>query len=288
MSIVITQLYTYPIKSCAGLAHNAIAFSQAGLQWDRQWVIVDGDGQFMTQRQYPRMALIRPSFLNSHLHIQAPEMPDIVVPLKAELKQALPVRIWKSDTLGQDEGDAAAAALSQFMGLSCRLLRVHRHATRLASPELQEAWLEQNAVWAKRFPQRHVFGFADGFPFLICNQASLDELNRQIVADGSQPVGIERFRPNIVVTGLEAYDEDHVAGLRPQEGNAVLAFVKHCTRCKLPNVDPRTAQVGAEPGRTLEKQRSFDAGILFGVNAVVSAAEGVFHVGDEFTPEYGF
>ena len=284
MSITITQLRTYPIKSCAGLSHDAAAFSHAGLQWDRHWVMVDGDGLFMTQRQYPRMALIQPSLTESHLEIRAPGMPDISVPLKAASSQAISVRIWKSDTLGQDEGDAVAAALSQFMGLPCRLLRTHRSAKRLANPELVEAWSGRNAEWAAGFPQRHAFCFADGFPFLICNQASLDELNRQVSASGEAPVGIERFRPNIVLDGLDAYDEDHLAGL--QADDMILAVVKHCTRCNRPTVDPATAQVGIEPGRTLAAQRSFEAGILFGVNAVVSAAEGVLRVGDTFTPEY--
>ncbi len=284
MSITITQLRTYPIKSCAGLSHDAAAFSHAGLQWDRHWVMVDGDGLFMTQRQYPRMALIQPSLTESRLEIRAPGMPDISVPLEAAPSQAIPVRIWKSDTLGQDEGDAAAAALSQFMGLPCRLLRTHRSAERLANPELVEAWSGRNTEWAAGFPQRHAFCFADGFPFLICNQASLDDLNRQVSASGVAPVGIERFRPNIVLDGLDAYDEDHLAGL--QSDDMILAVVKHCTRCNLPNVDPATAQVGVEPGRALAAQRSFEAGILFGVNAVVSVEEGVLRVGDTFTPEY--
>lgn len=280
----VLSLHTYPIKSCAGLTHDAIGFTQAGLHLDRQWVIVDGNSIFMTQRRHPRMALIRPAVQDDALLVQAPGMPAFRVPLQAQPGPAVAVTIWRSDTLGQDEGDDAANALSAFLGQPCRLLRVHGSAQRLANQERVAAWRDQHSDWAADLPQEHAFGFADGFPFLVASQSSLDELNRQLQARGKPGVPMNRFRANIIIDGLDPYEEDYLAGIvLPQ---TTLAFVKRCTRCPMPNVDQQTASVSDEPGLTLAAHRQFDEGVLFGVNAVASAADGVLQTGDAYSPEY--
>src|SRR5690606_18327904 len=125
----------------------------------------------------------------------------------------VPVRIWKADTMGSDEGDEAALWLSEFLQTPCRLLKEHPEAVRPASAEYVEPWILKNSEWAHDFPAVHDFGFADGFPFLVVNQASLDELNGQLQERGVQPVPMSRFRPNIVVQGMEPYEEDHLAGM---------------------------------------------------------------------------
>ncbi|NYT24620.1 MOSC N-terminal beta barrel domain-containing protein [Alcaligenaceae bacterium] len=281
MTISILSLHTYPVKSCAGLTHTQISISAAGLNHDRQWVVVDDEGHFLTQRQYPRMALVQPTLDETALFLNAPEMPTLRISLaKAESEPpAVPIRIWKSDTTGADEGDMAAQWFSDYLGLRCRLYRSHRNAQRLADPQRVAEWRKRQPEGGG-FPLEHAFGFADGFPFLVTNQGSLDELNQRLAAQATPPVPMNRFRPNIVIQGLSPYEEDYVSSLHI--GSMVFAVVKRCSRCPMPNVDAATAAVGTEPMATLTDYRHFEEGVLFGVNAVVGGAgrDAVLSVGE--------
>lgn len=270
MPVTIRSLHSYPIKSCAGISLQRSLITQAGLAFDREWVIVDQTGTFMTQRTWPRMALITPDLNTDFLTLSAAAMPAIRLPLQRsdDTPAAVPVRIWQSDTLGFDEGDAVAQWLSKFLQTSCRLLRVHPAAARVASPDHVDGWINKNKNWAPDFPARHEFAFADGFPLLITNQASLDELNQQLQAKQQAAVPMDRFRPNIVLQGLESYDEDYLLGMRTN--SLTFAFVKPCARCPIPNIDQSTAHINNEPGLTLATHRSFQGGVLFGVNAIVT------------------
>jgi uncharacterized protein YcbX len=287
MSVVISDLYTYPVKSCAGIPHTHSPVTQAGLTFDRRWVMVDHRGIFMTQRTCARMALIRPGATADHLTLDAPGMPTIKVLSRAGggAPAQVPVRIFRADTIGFDEGDDVAQWLSQFLRVRCRMLRVHPQAARVASPEHVVLWKDKNNDWAPDFPARHLFGFADSFPFLIINQASLDELNQQLLAKGQAAVPINRFRPNIVLQGLPPYDEDYLSGMRIN--GMTFAFVKPCGRCPIPNIKQETAVSSDEPSLTLIANRSFTDGVLFGVYAVVSEEhDATLHVGDPVELEH--
>lgn len=272
MAITILSLHSYPVKSCAGISHTEVGLTQAGLAFDRQWVIVDRQGVFMTQRQYAKMALIQPTPEEGSLTLNAPGMATFVLAPAADTPAPPPVsvRIFGSDTLGLDEGDAVALWLGEFMGTPCRLLRVHPLAERLASRDHVNAWRRKHHEQVPDFPADHPFGFADGFPFLVANQGSLDALNQQLVGKGQAPVPMNRFRPNIVVQGLDAYEEDYLASM--QVGALTFAFVKRCARCPIPGIDQSTAESGPEPILTLSSYRRFAEGILFGVNAVVAGS----------------
>jgi len=284
MTISILSLHTYPVKSCAGITHTQIGISAAGLDHDRQWVVVDTEGQFMTQRQYPQMALVQPTLDETALFLNAPEMPTLRISLaKAESEPpAVPIRIWNSDTIGTDEGDTTAQWFSDYLGRGCRLYRTHPDAQRLADPGRVADWRARQSD-GSGFPLEHAFGFADAFPFLIANQASLDELNQRLDTQDQQAVPMNRFRPNIVIQGLDSYEEDYLSGLRI--GSMMFAVVKRCARCPMPNVDASTAAVGTEPMATLTGYRQFDEGVLFGVNAVVDGAirGSVLSVGERIT-----
>lgn len=278
--IRILSLHTYPVKSCGGITHTQIGISNSGLTHDRQWVVIDKEEGFLTQRRYPRMALVQPALDETALFLNAPEMPTLRISLrKGEENPAVPLRIWNSDTLGCDEGDTAARWFGDYLGRPCRLYRVHRDARRLAAPQRVYDWIMRQPGMAE-FPMEHPFGFADSFPFLITSQASLDDLNLRLAAKGEQAVIMNRFRPNIVVQGLEAYEEDYISSMRV--GPLTFALVKQCARCPVPNVDPITADLGAEPMATLSRYRNFENGVIFGANAVVSGAErgAVLSVGD--------
>ena len=286
MPVTVHSLYSYPIKSCAGIAHTQALVSPAGLPYDRNWVIVDARGIFMTQRSCARMALIQLALDEEFLRLSAPDMADIRVPLRPAdpARAAVPVRIWKSDTLGADEGEAVAQWLSRHLGQTCRLLRVHPQARRVANPEYVGPWIDKHRDWAPEFPTDHQFAFADGYPFLFIGQASLDELNRRLAERGVAPVPMNRFRPSIVIAGLEPHEEDYLAGVGI--GTRRFGFVKRCARCPIPNIDQDTAISADEPGLTLVRYRSFDDGVLFGVNAVMDGEPAPIRVGDTVEPEF--
>lgn len=279
--ISILSLHTYPVKSCGGITHTQVSVSSAGLAHDRQWVVVDDTGQFLTQRTYPQLALVQPTLDESALFLDAPEMPTLRISLRHPDPAAppVPIRIWGSKTLGEDEGDTAALWFSDYLGTKCRLYRVHRDARRIANPRRVEHWLKRRHDILD-FPTEHVFGFADGFPFLITNQASLEELNLRLATQDKPAIAMNRFRPNIVLQGLEAYEEDYISSLRI--GGMTFALVKQCARCPMPNVDPSTAQAGTEPLATLSGYRRYDDGIMFGVNAVMVGAgdDAMLSIGD--------
>ena len=287
MSVVISGLYNYPVKSCAGVAQPHSPITQAGLAFDRRWVMADDRGVFMTQRTCPRMALIRPGVTADRLTLDAPGMPTITVLSSAGgvAPAQVPIRIFNTDTIGFDEGDDVAQWLSQFLRLRCQLLRMHPQAARIASPEHVDLWINKNSAWAPDFPAQHLFGFADAFPFLVINQASLDELNEQLLAKGKAAVPINRFRPNIVLQGLPSYDEDYLSGMRIN--GMTFAFVRRCARCPIPNINQETAVSADEPNLTLIANRSFTDGVLFGVYAVVAGArDATLNVGDPVEFEY--
>lgn len=270
MQLEITQLYTYPIKSCAGIPLSRSEISSRGLKWDREWVVVDEVGRKLTQRTLAKMVLIQPTITENCLVLNAPEMPESKVSLeRTESAPPVGVKIWDDHTLGQDEGDDVALWLSQYLGISCRLLRVHPQAKRGVGFAWVNQWLNLDTVprdEATELSAAH-FGFADGFPFLICHEESLAELNQTIQASGDSAVEMLRFRPNIVVKGIAPFEEDYIVCL--EGGSHHFAKLKNCTRCPMPNVDPATAQVGEQPALALASTRRTMEGIIVGVNAAL-------------------
>jgi len=287
MSIRLSRLYIYPVKSCAGIRLAQAAVGTAGLAGDRRWMLVDAAGRFMTQRQWPAMALVQPALEPGRLRVRAPGMPALEVAPPGPPAAAARVKVWNDTAAARDCGDAAARWFGEFLGTSCRLFEIHPEADRLASPARVRAWSERHGELAPGLGERHAFGFADGFPVLVIGQASLDALNGRLEQGGHAPVGMERFRPNLVVEGLEPHDEDHAAML--VAGSVRLPLVKPCARCAIPDIDPATARRGEQPGRTLAAYRATPDGVMFGQNAVVQAPPGaVLREGDPVGVEWAF
>ena len=290
MSARILSLHIYPVKSCAGIALNESPIDRAGLAHDRRWMLIGADGQFMTQRQWPAMALIRTALTAQALRLTAPGMPDLDVPLDgSELSSdAEDVIVWKDSIAARRESAAAGQWLSDFLKTPCRLYKVDAAARRPAKLDWVGRWIEAHPDLADSFSGDHHFGFADGFPLLVANQASLDDLNARLQGKGVAPVPMDRFRPNIVVQGeWEAFEEDHTAMI--EAAGVKMAFVKPCTRCSIPDIDQNTAQQHEEPGRTLAGYRNLDIGVVFGQNAILDAPEGArLKVGDEVGIELDF
>ena len=277
----VARLFVYPVKSCAGVELNEALVAETGLDLDRSWMVVDAQGQFLTQREWPRMALIRPQIKTSEVVLRAPGMLALHLGLN-EVERPLRVRVWKDEVEAWDMGDIASQWFSDFLGQpGLRLARFDPEVRRLSSLQ----WT--GGVEA-------VNQFADGYPFLVTSEASLAELNRRLQAAGHAPVGIERLRPNLVLAGVEAHDEDRLAELRiaTAEGEVALKPVKPSARCPIPNIDPQTAQSSPEVLATLSQYRAdarVDGALTFGMNAIIlDGVDCTLRVGDAVAADWRF
>jgi uncharacterized protein len=247
-------LFSYPVKSCGAIAHERVVLDELGLPWDRRWMVVS-EGQFMTQRETPRLALVQPRVSDPALCLNAPGQPELVVPLHASTRVPRPVRIWKDHVVAWDEGDAAAAWFSAWLDQPVRLVRFPDDALRPVNPRYA------------RFPAGT--SFSDGYPLLLATDGSLAELNRRLVERGKQPVPMSRFRSNLVVHGAEPFAEDswRTIGI----GSGRFDVVKPSERCSIITLDPTTGiapEVG-EPLATLATFRRWDGGkVIFAQNVI--------------------
>jgi uncharacterized protein YcbX len=279
---ILTHLLLYPIKSCAGIAVRSATVLASGLSalgvHDREWMLVTEDGQFLTQREHPRMALIRPLPDGGRLRIHAPGMDELALPLAWEesaLKRA--VKIWDDTVEVADCGDAAAGWFSAALNAPCRLVRFRPDVVRPTSTK----WT--NGVEAQT-------RFADGYPLLLIGQASLDDLNARLLAAGRQALPMDRFRPNLVVDGIDACEEDFLATLTV--GAVEIRPVKPCARCPIPSIDQKTGIPGPDPLDILQTYRAnprMEGAVCLGMNCIVTAGAGSeLHLGQELVTEIAF
>jgi len=265
LSGTIARLFVYPVKSCAGIEVQQAVLTDTGLDLDRAWMVVDAEGMFVTQRTLPRMALIRPQLKGDEMVLRAPGMLALHVAIDA-VEAPATVTVWRDTVPAWDMGAVAAQWFTDFLGQPCRLVRFDPEYRRLSSMEWTGGIEAPNQ-------------FADGFPLLLASQASMDELNVRLQAAGHAAAGIERFRPNVVLAGVVAHDEDRVDLVRvdAQEGEIHLQPVKPCSRCPIPDIDPATAESNPSVGdtlRTYRKDQRLDGAITFGMNAIVRQGAG--------------
>jgi uncharacterized protein YcbX len=269
LNATVSRLFVYPIKSCAGVELKESLLIETGLEFDRAWMVVDEHGEFVSQRELPRMALIAPQLKQFEMVLRAPGMLALHIALDA-VEQPCKVRVWDDQCAAFDMGDTASQWFTDFLmqerpaGMPTMKLRLVRF-----DPEHKRA---SNMTWTKG--QQALNQFSDGYPVLVIAQASLDELNARLTAAGHADVTMERFRPNIVLTGLQAHDEDRCDALHFSGGKVdfSLALIKPCPRCPIPNVNPQTAEVSPEVGDMLQTYRQdqrVGGAITFGMNAMV-------------------
>lgn len=283
---VISRLYVYPVKSCAGVQVNQAILTETGLEFDRSWMVVDANGRFLTQRELPRMALIRPQLRHFEMVLKAPGMLALHIALD-QVEEPARVQIW-DDTVGAyDMGGVAAQWFSDFLGVTARLVRFDPEHPRICSPK----WTGD----VQAFNQ-----FSDGFSVLVLSEASLDLFNRKRLARGQPAVGMERFRPNLVIgdapdaPALMPHDEDRLEALdvATAQGLASLRLVKPCPRCPIPNIDPATAQSSPDVGDLLQSYRQdprLHGALTFGMNAIVlERTDHLLEVGQAVGADYRF
>jgi uncharacterized protein len=260
--VKVVDLFVYPIKSTRGIARSRVRVAATGFEWDRQWMVVDAAGRFLTQRSHPQMARIVPKLTGKSLVMNAPGLPALRVSLARDedagaAGKRLSVRIWKDSCTAVDQGGEANEWLSLALGQAVRLVRVAPDMERMANPEFAG-------------PTAAPITFPDGYPVLVCNVASLAELNRRL----PKPIPMERFRPGIVIEGLPAWAEDRISTLTI--GRMTLRLVKPCTRCAIPSLDHRTGERSTDPTPVLKELRYSKAlrGVMFGENATIVSGVG--------------
>ncbi|MBV8667489.1 MAG: MOSC N-terminal beta barrel domain-containing protein [Burkholderiaceae bacterium] len=280
---VLTELSLYPIKSCTGISLPRAVVTPFGLMSagirDREWMLVDANGQFLTQRECPAMARVVPQLRGDTLEVHAPDMAPLAISIAAlpENSPASTVAIWDDTVTAYDCPESVSTWFSRALGTACRLVRCPPQSARAA-----------NVKWTGGSEVRTLF--ADGFPMLLISQASLADLNHRLTAQGRAALAMNRFRPNLVIDGVEAFEEDYAATLRI--GDALLRPAKPCPRCPIPSIDQATGLVGPDPLDILQTYRAnplLDGAVTFGMNVyLLDGAGTMLEVGQECAVELAF
>ncbi|HEX2543512.1 MAG TPA: MOSC N-terminal beta barrel domain-containing protein [Ramlibacter sp.] len=276
----IERLFVYPVKSCAGIEVKEALLAETGFDLDRAWMVVDAQGEFVTQRELPRMALVKPQLKLAEVVLRAPGMLALHLSIDT-VEEPVRVRLWGDEVAAFDMGDIAAQWFTDFLGQKLRLVRFDPEHRRLSNPK-----------WTGSVEALNQFN--DGYPLLLASTASLDLLNEKLAKAGREPVGIERFRPNIVLSGIEAHDEDRLGLVRiaTRDGEVRLQPVKPCARCPIPNVDPATAAVDPVVTDTLQGYRRnqvVGGAVSFAMNAIVlEGVDRTLRVGDAVSADWKF
>jgi uncharacterized protein len=278
----ITGLFSYPVKSCRAIAHERATLLTTGLAHDRSWMLVDprrSPALFITQRECPEMATVDIDVLpDGSLRVSKSGFGELIVQLPLATNALCKVKVWSAEVVALDVGDAAAAWFAAALGVSSttvRLVQFH--------PQQQR---KCNTLYAGDSGARTFF--ADGYPVLVTNEASLADLNQRMGRNAPSALPMNRFRPNIVVAGLPAWDEDHVELI--EIDNVTLKLVKPCVRCQVTTTDQISgSRLSEEPLNTLARFRNNPdlGGVTFGWNAIVLRA-GAISVGDTANPTYRF
>lgn len=262
--VEISSLHTYPIKSCAGLAHERMQIERRGPLGDRGFMVVDEAGRFITQRTEPRLALVNAVVSDALLTLKAPGVSPFEAALDFDSEapgELVSIEVWRYAGEALRVSEAADAWLSAYLERDVRLVRCAPAMDRPANRE-----------WASYAAQ---VAFSDGYPILLISEASLEALNARI---GGVPLPMARFRPNIVVRGCPPFAEDDWRTLSID--GLTLDVVKPCDRCAVTTVDPATAERGSEPLSTLATFRRSASGVLFGQNCTARDT-GLLAVGAE-------
>ena len=279
-AVSVAALHVYPIKSCAGVTLNESLLIETGLEFDRAWMLVDPQGRFVTQRELPRMVLVQPLLKTSEMVLRGPGMLALHVALD-RVETPTRVTVWDDEVAAYDMGDLCAQWFTDLLGRPLRLVRFDPEQKRLSDRRWTGTLAAEN-------------GFADAFPLLVTSTASLAELNPRLVANGDAAVTMARFRPNLVLDGLDTHGEDALDEIEfaTDDGPVRLKLVKPCARCAIPDVDPLTAATNPAVTDALAGYRAdarLDGKITFGMNAViVDGIERALRVGMAGTASFKF
>ena len=249
-SPVLSALYRYPVKSMRGQRLDASPVGPQGLPFDRSWMVADPNGKFVTGRTYPQLVLVGAEPSDEGVTLSAPGRDDLFVPNSA-FDEPVESTVWGDQFQAWQGAAEADAWLSAFLCTPLRFL-----------------WTGAETARRVKVDPAVPLSFADGYPLLLIGQSSLDDLSARI----GKPVSMSRFRPNLVVSGADAFAEDGWKRIRI--GEVVFRIEKPCERCVFTTVDPETGtkSLNQEPLRTLATYRKTPAGVIFGQNVIAEGA----------------
>lgn len=264
--LTISALYIYPIKSLGGIPVRTAMLTDRGFAYDRCWMLVDQDNNFLTAREHPEMALIKTELLQDGLLVRhiSRDFGTYQVPLQPSGDRCT-VKVWEDTCEAQYVNKEADSWFSRALDIPCRLVYMPESTRRKVDPDYAHG--------------NEITSFSDGFPLLLIGQASLDDLNSRM----SIPLPMERFRPNIVFTGGAPFQEDEMKVFRIADTS--FYGVKPCARCVMTTIDTATGEKGKEPLRTLSQYRLRGNKVLFGQNLLFDSASNTpaISVGDAIT-----
>ena len=258
--ITLSSITIYPVKSLAGISVNSWPVIRTGLQYDRQWMLIDAQQQFLSQRKLPKMALIKTALTDTHLILSAEGKDDLLLALAPVGGEIIDSQIWDDQCAATSVSSEADQWLSDFLKLDCRLVYQSENLIRPVDADYGQP--------------TDTVAFSDGFPFLLISENSLVSLNKDMALD----LPMTRFRPNLVVAGCESYAEDSWREI--SIGAIDFRLPKPCSRCSILVIDPETAEIGQEPLRTLNRTRKWQNKVYFGQNALHNQL-GLLTVGDQ-------
>ena len=259
----LSELNIYPVKSLKGIPLNEAIVEDRGLQFDRRWLLVDGNGKFITQREVPQMATVKIEVGPEGMRA-ARNGSSIDVPLDPATGDRAHVEIWGQEVVAEYYPQEFHRWFTDAIGSECRLVSMPETTRRMVDPNFAVRALQDTV------------SFADAYPFLLIGEGSLADLNSRL----ADPVPMTRFRPNFVVAGSGPFEEDTWKRIRI--GSVEFHVVKPCARCVLTTVDPILGvKTGKEPLATLSSYRNWDGKVLFGQNLIAESVGGVVRVGDE-------
>lgn len=265
MSLLLSEIYIYPIKSLGGISLKESVVENRGLKFDRRMMLVDESGMFITQRIYPEMALLKTEIINDELVVyHSVNKHSIKIPIKEtdySNKKRMSVVIWDDKCNAIVVSEEADKFFSDILKINCRLVYMPDNEKRIVDPN------------KKYVIEEHIVSFADGYPFLIIGQSSIDELNKRM----NKPLPINRFRPNFVFTGGNPFEEDNWNSFLI--GDIKFKAVKPCARCVITTTDQQTAERNDEPLKTLSTFRKVGNKVLFGMN-LIAYGTGKVKIGD--------
>ena len=247
--LTLSEIYIYPVKSLGGISVDTAIAEERGLQYDRRYLLVDENGLFLTQRDSPSLALLKLSFTENGFNVlNTKNSSHTIIPFESDSKKNVTITIWddvcNAVQVNQDLDNWFSNALDKKVSL-------------VYMPDDEKRIVEKTYI-----NEDHIVSFADAYPFLIIGKSSLDDLNTRLV----NPIPMNRFRPNLVFTGGNAYEEDNWKDFKI--GNAEFIAVKPCARCVITTTDQKTAERSAEPLKTLSNYRKVNNKIMFGMNVV--------------------
>jgi uncharacterized protein YcbX len=276
MTMQITNMFIYPVKALGGIELQESLVLKSGLKWDRNWMVVDKDGNFVSQRQLGAMATLAVALGDQTLTIRSKAGVPLVVPFENSVGPRREVIIWGTKCLAQDEGDEASRFLTDnlgpYRGGPLHLVRMAPEFIR-SVPKKETFWPEANTK------------FADAYPFLVISEESLADLNQRLSSRNVGPLPMNRFRPNLVVTGLGPYGEDKNPTLKFESGLEI-QLVSHCVRCKVTTIDQTSGVASEEPLKIFSEYRRNPQGkgVIFGQNAILkSGPDTMARTGMSFT-----